>query len=526
MNRTALALLVAVTACSSARSPATSGVDAAPHADAASAPPGDLLDRAATAICGALFRCCDDDLEAYFAPYAANELLADFRPRLPPMATFDEAGCRDVLEPMLDIVPLGDWVRAAAAGTVSYDPAAAARCLAALDAAECGTQARAALWDSTCFGFAAPVGGSEQRSFVRRTAGSGQACGPLRDGVGAAFYGTCDPAAAFCCFEEAGRTGCQYPFDANGNRRAGHCQAVAPTGGACSAAIPVQLCATGSDCDSDTETCVAPTTTMLDVGARCVDASFHSLGQCRSSFCDLLGTGTCQPLRADGQTCGGGDECVSGRCQSVCIPMDLCTGTPGMPTPDAGVDGPLPTPDAAPDAAPDAPPVMASPETCTGAPTLAASSVASPLSGYTSRVAAAFGASNDYNPLSSSGLPPHCSVVYNAAGNELAYAITLQPGSRLRARAELAGGKQAALYLLNACPQATWPDFDGTGACGSNEYAVGFCGAIGCDPAMLDVRYPTSLGGQPTTTATFWLVVDQVGAADATGFTLDWQLIQ
>lgn len=113
----------------------------------------------------------------------------------------------------------------------------------------------------------------------------------------------------------------------------------------------------------------------------------------------------------------------------------------------------------------------------------------------------------------------------DSKGNEVVYEVTLAPGDRLRLRAELADGKQAAVYLLSSCPAGAWPDFDTSGACGSNEYAAGFCGPIGCDPATLDVRYPTMLGGQPTTSATFWVVIDEVGAASSSGFTLDWQLV-
>ncbi len=167
---------------------------------------------------------------------------------------------------------------------------------------------------------------------------------------------------------------------------------------------------------------------------------------------------------------------------------------------------------------------MTSTETCASAPGLTSGSVASPLAGFASRVTGTLGATNDYNPWTTAALPPSCSVVYDARGKDIVHAITLQPGDRLKLRGELAGGKQVAIYLLDTCPGGSWPDFDGSGACGSNEYAAGFCGPLGCDPAALTITYPATLGGQATQPATFWVVVDEVGGDAATSFTLDWQL--
>ncbi len=270
-----------------------------------------------------------------------------------------------------------------------------------------------------------------------------------------------------------------------------------------------------------TLTCVAPVVADLSVGAACISSSFQSLGTCRHSYCDVLGTGKCEAFRADGAACTSGEQCMSERCSTVCVANQVCTGAhPGggdttMP------DGGVPPLDAAPDAAPDA--AATSNEACSLAPTLASVSTSSPVAGFTSRLVGTFGSTNDYNPLDSSGLPPACAFAYDARGRDVVYAITLSPGQRLKARLELAGGKQAALYLLDTCPGGSWPDFDASGACGSNEYAVGFCNVVGCDPANLTVTYPTMLGGQPTQPATFWLVIDEVAGDTATGFTLDWQ---
>ena len=512
-------LALALSACSAARSTQSDG-SSAPMSD--DAPPAidvsAVTTRAATAICGALYRCCDADLADYFAAYRANDLLAAYKARLPPAAPLDETQCRQVVGEMLSIVPLGDWVKAAQRGEVTFDPAAFQTCVSALDHATCGAPARAALWDSTCLGFSAPTGGMEQRSAFHRVRAVGASCGPIRDGIGAAFYGTCDPTHAFCCYSAPGITGCQGGFDHAGTPRTGSCQAVSALGATCSTALPFQLCATGDDCDDTTAKCVAPSSTPLANGAACVDGSFHLLGECTAGWCNVLGDGTCKPQQANGASCNGNDQCQSGRCTTTCVPNELCTGTPTMGGGDAGVDA-APSPDAAPDAL-----AMNDGERCASARDLTVSSTTSPVTGFTGRLAGPFGATDDYNPLTTSNLPPHCSVVYDARGKEVVYQFVLAPGDRFKAHVELADGKQAAIYLLNSCPAASWPDFDGTGACGSNEYAVGFCGPTGCGGANLNVLYPTVLNGTPTTAATFWLVIDQVAGADSTGFVVDWTI--
>ena len=507
-----LSVMVCLAACGGSSSSAPVPDAASPDGPTA---PVALSTRAAQAICGALFRCCGADLGTYFGPYRENDRLAAYKDRLPPAAELDEAGCRAVLAPMLDIVPLGDWVSAASAGTVEYDAAAFTTCITALDNAACGEPAREALWDSECLGFAAPDGGEAQRSMFRRTSGVGAACGPIRDGIGAVFYGTCDPTVAFCCYADPAQPGCQFPFEDGGSPRAGQCAAIAAVGEACSVASPFRLCATGNSCDAEGSTCVAPVQAILAVGATCMDNSFNLLGECQDAYCDVLGSKRCEPVRPDGVACWSGEECRSGQCETVCVPLDLCAAQPVAPPVDAGAPMDTSTGDAGGTA-----------EACATAASLVSASVASPLAGYTSRVASAFGATNDYNPLMESGLPPACAFAYDARGREVVYAITLAPGDRLRLRAELVDGKQAAVYLLDACAPVSWPDFDLSGACGSNEFNAGFCGPVGCDPTTLDIRYPLTVNGQATTTATFWVVVDQVGGADSTGFMLDWQLQQ
>jgi len=306
-------------------------VDAAAPADAAGTEDGEVgrvTERAAAAICDALYRCCNaGDREDYFAAYRANELLAELRDQLPPDAELSEQECPGLVRQMLDITPFGDWVAQAQAGRVSFDPVAFANCVSTLAATSCGAEVREALHDSTCFGFAPPGGGSEQRSFFERTGAAGATCAPIRDGVGAGFFGTCDPTSHFCCYqnEDDPGIGCTYPFQGDGTAREGTCTAASGVGQACSATPPIQLCFTGLSCDADTLTCAASSDTALAVGDTCVDEGWNLLGTCVDSWCDLFGSSECEPLEDNGASCSADYECAAGACLDLhCAESTMC----------------------------------------------------------------------------------------------------------------------------------------------------------------------------------------------------------
>lgn len=276
---------------------------------------------AATAICGALHRCCNDiSTDVYFLSYAASQELTAFADQIPPAKAFaDEAECTATVQAMLDITPFGDWVTEAKAGHVEYDPAAFQQCVATLDAAACGEAVMAALFDSTCLGFAAPPGGKQRRSMFKRTGAAGDACVPIFDGTGARLYGTCDPEKAFCCYENPMTPGaCAGAVDGDGNKRTGTCKEVSPTGGACYVNInplDFQLCATGSECGFDSGTCIESGTGPLQIGDPCLDTTeLVTLGECKNSYCDTFGAGECVALVADGAACAASYECASGGC--------------------------------------------------------------------------------------------------------------------------------------------------------------------------------------------------------------------
>jgi hypothetical protein len=554
-----LAVAIAAGACSGSTSPSDPVADArqaVPDGAAPDAAPGQLATfhaDAAAAVCGALFRCCDGvDQEDYFAPFRASERLAAWHDRLPPAATLDQPGCREVVAEMFAVTPFGDWVAAAVRGEIEFDGVAFASCVGALDQAACGAPVRDALFDSTCFGFAAPGGGDQQRSMFTRTAGIGADCSPIRDGIGAAFFGTCDPTAAYCCYTDPGQPelDCTFPFDGDGEPRAGTCAAAAVEDESCSQTPPLAICATGLSCDPGTLSCVAEGTDTLDIGDRCVDEGFNLLGDCVDSFCDILGSSECEPLRSDGAECSAAYECASGACdQGTCGPSRTCDGTGGgdgadagvdpdaAPNADAGVDpdaAPVADagvdPDAAPvaDAGPDGGTAAADGETCETAFDLLATATASSEPGYDLVVTGTFGASNDYNPYQDAmpSLPPACSVVYDASGAEVVYAVELQPGDDLLMRYAITPGTvPGGLYLLDECGATiSWPDYDDSGACGNNEYkSQGYCGFFDCEPLTWTFHYPEMLDGSPTAPKTFWIVADHL-TGPATTYQLDFRI--
>lgn len=284
--------------------------------------PSNLISAASSEICSALFRCCSaGDIEAYFAPLLAHNRLAAFAGRLPPAATLSATACPSLLGEMFEITPFGPWVEAAELGTVGFDAAAAAACLDELSSASCGAEASAALFDSTCFGFAAPPGGSIQRRIFVRTRTAGESCVPLNDGFGGAIFGTCDPEAAFCCVPSA-----QDPSRCVIGTAAGTCRAASQVGEVCAFA-PLQVCATGLECNADV--CETPNLTPLATGDLCYDtASFTLLGECTDGYCDLFGTSRCESPRALGVACSQGYECLSGFCSasSCAEPPPYCAG--------------------------------------------------------------------------------------------------------------------------------------------------------------------------------------------------------
>ncbi len=165
-------------------------------------------------------------------------------------------------------------------------------------------------------------------------------------------------------------------------------------------------------------------------------------------------------------------------------------------------------------------------ETCQDAPQLAMKSTLSQdTSSYTHTVTAPFGLSNDYNPHMESGLAPGCSPVYDSMGKDVVFQVTLAPGDTLYTRLTLPQNRVGGIYMIDDCDALTWPDVDESGMCGRPEYASqGFCG-YGCEPLEWSFAWPTAIGGVPTETKTFFLVIDEVIGNAAEDFTLDWFIV-
>ena len=97
-------------------------------------------------------------------------------------------------------------------------------------------------------------------------------------------------------------------------------------GEACSQVEPMQLCATGLDCSYVTGLCEAPLEVQLQAGDVCYDSASYSLtGECQDSWCDLLGSGYCEPLFSNDETCEAHESCSSGYCD---FELGQCTENP------------------------------------------------------------------------------------------------------------------------------------------------------------------------------------------------------
>ncbi len=273
---------------------------------------------AASAICEALDRCCDaTSYDQYFDSLLFNERLADFADVFPP----SRDTCADVLGEALAVAPFDRWIEEVEAGRVTFLPGGVDTCVSALEDAACGLPLQAALYDGTCFGVAAPVGGASQRRMFQRTTPPGGECASLNDGVGGSIYGTCDPTAGWCCIADG--DGCTF----GGGSGVGSCAVAGDVGDDCAFFGDPMPCATGLECDFDSSTCVRPPSGFLTEGDTCATESFELLGTCVGSWCDLLGTRLCEARRPDGEACTFAEECASGAClENLCAPPTFCVG--------------------------------------------------------------------------------------------------------------------------------------------------------------------------------------------------------
>ena len=280
-----------------------------------------LIPEVAAAMCQGFFSCCDtQDAEQFFLTFQNNPRYEQVVSQLPPNVPFTTESCSGILELALNTAPFGRWAEQVNAGRVNYNGLVAETCLEELQQATCGDSFLTALYDSTCFSFAAPNGGEEQRKMFSRIGAPGSECMALNDGQGGVVYGTCDPSQAFCCVRREDGT-CKVPEQTE----TGECVAVSPVGEACTILPSVQICATGNECGYESGVCEPPVEYInVQEGEVCTE-SFTIFGICENSYCDVTGTGNCMPFKDDGESCLFQEECASGACvNQVCGPDTYC----------------------------------------------------------------------------------------------------------------------------------------------------------------------------------------------------------
>ncbi len=284
-------------------------------------PLNDLIPEVAAAMCQGLFGCCDmTDHESFLLSFQNTPRYEEVVDQLPPTVAFDENSCPSMIETILTAAPFGRWIEQVNEQRVSYDGDAAQSCLDTLNNAQCGDEFIAALYDGTCLSPFPPFGGEDQRKMFSRTATAGESCVALTDGQGGVIFGTCDPNTAFCCVRRDDNT-CKIPEQ----NEVGECVAASDLGEPCSILPSAQVCATGKECGFESGVC-EPATEYIDVqlGEECAE-DYSFFGICQDSYCDVTGTGTCLPRKADGEACVFPDECEGGACtDQVCAVDSYC----------------------------------------------------------------------------------------------------------------------------------------------------------------------------------------------------------
>ena len=93
----------------------------------------------------------------------------------------------------------------------------------------------------------------------------------------------------------------------------------------CALLPSAQVCATGNECGFDSGVCEAAMEYItVQEGDVCAE-NFSFFGICENSYCDVAGSGTCLPLKADGESCTFPDECASAGCNDqICGISTYC----------------------------------------------------------------------------------------------------------------------------------------------------------------------------------------------------------
>jgi CpeT protein len=302
-----------------------------------------LIDNAAETICGALFRCCNEtDKADYFAGFLNSQRLIDagLEPKLPPQVPLTVESCPALIAEAFDVQPFGPWVRSVNAGLASYDQTETEACLEALNTSECGSDLTAAIFDGACFGLSPRSTADGGRRMFQRSSQADETCEALTDGVGGAYYGTCDPQTSWCCRpKEDDSEGCGLTFGAPGV-----CVPAGQEGDPCGIFPEIAICASGLECGFDSGTCERVEMRPMVLGETCY-VDYTLIGSCTNGYCDIFDSQTCKPKISNGDSCAYAYECESSYCndERVCSVSTYCT-EPGPSTtepPTPGVASPL-----------------------------------------------------------------------------------------------------------------------------------------------------------------------------------------
>jgi len=286
----------------------------------------------ADAICRKITNHCNQKSQTeFFRPILASEELSKkYKNSLPPIKKgLTHNDCVKILSDVLEVRPFGKWIKAAKTSQVMFNEKGFDLCLSELKNAKSGADTEKALYDSQCFAYQPPMGGKYQRKMFDRTAAAGDSCSLLNDGFGGLYYGTCNAAVSYCCYNDQDKPGSCSVFPAKYQK--GTCAKASIVGGRCGYDFKAQRrfnCQTGLECNSK-GFCEKPISKLIDKGSNCYDSkNYKMLGYCKSGFyCDMLGTKSCENKIDLGQTCTGSEQCKSTYClNKVCSSRQFCSG--------------------------------------------------------------------------------------------------------------------------------------------------------------------------------------------------------
>ena len=293
----------------------------------------DFIEIVSAAVCEKVVASCDEQSQSdFFAGIVANESFKDMADDLPPKKTgLTKSECETVMRKVYNERPFGKWLAAVAAGDVKFNEAGFNECIKELEDAKTGDEIEKALFNGQCFSFQPPIGGSKQRKMFTRDAADGAKCTLLNDGFGGIYYGTCNAAEYYCCYNDLDVPNSCSTFP--GKFTEGKCVKAADVGEKCGVDFVKKrriTCKTGLECNTN-NICEAPLTTKLSKGASCYDQNnYKLLGICeKGTYCDVLGSKICEAELANGSACTTAEECESNLCSpdsKTCEERLFCSG--------------------------------------------------------------------------------------------------------------------------------------------------------------------------------------------------------